>query len=153
MTYPETDLAHNRAGNLSPAQIVRLQQGWQQAAPVMGGFGLALMALGVVFYALGEPLGCAGTWIFAGLLGLLLWGIRRAVRQAQRPGQVARVEGVVRRLTEQDDGQTHYILEVASLRLRMEADDMPRLTDGRTYWVYYLPRTGYLVSAEPAPGS
>lgn len=150
MPYSRTDLDYNRAGQLSPDQIERLQRGWRQAR--LGGGALVgfMVVLGLFLRWQGDSGALCGTGLFAAVvLGVLLM-LSRTVRRVQREGAVQRVEGVVRHETEMDDGTLRHFLHVGDLRLLMEASDAANFVDGQAYRVYYIPTTGYVVSGEEA---
>lgn len=148
-SYPESDLAYNRAGRLSPAQIDRQMRSWRTMRLILGGLSVLLFGVGIVFGISGDRGGLLGAWVFAiGVLGLLLmfW---RGVRVSQREGAVSMARGRVVRETEVYDGSDTYYLRIADLRLTMTEEDYEYFRDGDNYTVYYIPKTGYLVSGEP----
>ncbi len=148
MPYTDSDLAYNRRGELSPEQIVRIQKGWRNLLIVGSAFAAFMFTLGVIFYLTGDPAGLIATWLFAGVIVLVLVGFNRLMRRVQRPGEVAMIQGEVRREVESDEGTKRYFLRVGGLRLMMEEAEYANFEDGATYCVYYLPRTKYIASAE-----
>jgi hypothetical protein len=148
MPYAESDLVHNRVGNLSPAQKARLSRSWRRMSNLGGGFMVFMLGLGVVFHFAGDQGGLVCAWIFAGMIGLGLLWIGRTVRRVQLDGMVATIRGTVQRQTAEEEGSARYYLLVSGQRLAMDEADYPNFDDGRVYRVYYVPSTGYVVSAE-----
>lgn len=146
--YPESDLAYNRAGQLSPAQQARLHAGWRVFRWMFGGLAAFMFGLGIVFWLSGDSAGLLSTWFFALIVLGVLYSFRRTMDQIQQPGQVARIKGRVRREMRKDDDEPYYLLHVGELQLRMERRDYAYFEDGAAYRVYYVPATNYLVSAE-----
>lgn len=146
--YPESDLAYNRAGQLSPAQQERLRSGWSVFRWLGGGLAAFMVGLGIFFWLGGDVAGLFATWFFALIVVGALYSFRRTMDQIQQPGQVARIKGRVRREMRSDDDEPSYLLYVGKLQLRMEQRDYEYFEDGAAYRIYYLPATNYLVSAE-----
>ncbi len=147
--YIESDLVHNRAGDLSPAQKVQLEQGWRRIKQIGGGLAGFMLILGVIFRLSGDQAGLIGTWVFAFAVIAALFSLDRTVKRVQHTGEVASITGSVQREKVHDEGTSydHYVL-LADQRLKLHEEDYDKFTDGATYIVYFLPRTGYVVSAE-----
>jgi hypothetical protein len=147
--YLESDLVHNRAGQLSPDQIARQTRSLKTMTWVLGGFSALPFGIGIVLSTRGDQGGMICSWTFAGGTLALLLMFWRATLATQRAGAVSMVRGTVMRETETDDGSKIYYLRIGGLRLTMMADDFDKFNDGETYKVYYIPKTNYLVGGEP----
>jgi hypothetical protein len=148
--YLESDLVHNRAGRLSPDQIARQTRSLKTMTWVLGGLSALTFGIGILLSIRGDQGGLIGAWIFAGCTLAVCLTFWRTALATQREGAVSMVRGTVMRETETDDGSKVYFLRIGGLRLRMMADDFDQFSDGETYKVYYIPKTNYLVSGEPA---
>ncbi|MGQ9909492.1 MAG: hypothetical protein ACUVS2_11720 [Candidatus Flexifilum sp.] len=151
MPYRESDLRFNRAGELSPDQRDRLLRQWRQIRLIGLLFGAIVFGVGLILLLAGEQGSaiCAGVFFIAVSAGLLY--LNRLIGLVQRKGAVAVISGRVQREQEEDEGTTIFTLVVDGIRLRLnDRTEYDQFEDGGRYRVYYLPRTRYVVSAEPA---
>lgn len=153
MAYQESDLAYNRVGVLSPAQKERMRREWRHFRTIGAAFGLVIAAVGILLALAGERGAWICTGVFAAVIALGLFRFDHIVQAVQRQGAVALIVGSVRRELDYDDGAAIYSLVVDAARLRLDdRSDYDQFEDGGRYRVYYLPRTRYVVSAEPDSG-
>lgn len=151
MPYRESDLMFNRAGELSPDQRDRLLRQWRQIRLIGLLFGAIVFGVGLILLLAGEQGSaiCAGVFFIAVSAGLLY--LNRLIGLVQRKGAVAVISGRVQREQEEDEGTTIFTLVVDGIRLRLnDRAEYDQFEDGGRYRVYYLSRTRYVVSAEPA---
>lgn len=80
--------------------------------------------------------------------GLILWSIWRTITDL-REGRVLTREGQIQRIVQRGNKSVSYFYQMGDLRFSVLAAGYNALVEGRSYRVYYLPRSKTLLGIEP----
>ncbi len=156
LKFTDADVEANRAGQISDSQRNKLVRGIIRRSAGLGILSLFLFVVGLVsifglllfltFWA----------WVFAGLLGYLLWMDVQKQRLALLRGTVDRATGLVEIETRsKSTGDVHIratepVLVVGGMSFEVSRYIVSAFHEGNYYTVYYILETRTLLSAEYA---
>jgi hypothetical protein len=156
LRFSEEDLATNRAGMLSEAQVERLRGARRRALLVSVGalVVIALVASGLLFIAeqggswVGVLVGIALTLVNALIMARAVQSWLRTEDDLRR-GAVKQIEGNVKRTVRVFGRLPVYMLTINGREVVVTKEVFNAVKDGGYYRFYRARRTGTLLTAEP----
>ena len=153
--FSDADLAANRAGRLTEAQIARLRRNWRRTLWITVGIVVIGGLAATTFLFLGQRnnsailtlLGIIITVINATTVGLGAQSYLRLSRDVTS-AEISAISGVVSHTIRVSGRVATYVLKVADQELVVPKPVFFAVEDGKAYHLYRAPNTKTLLSGE-----
>lgn len=155
LNFSPDDLAANRAGRLSDAQVERLKRGWRRTLWIVVGLVLLFVLVATMLLFLAQrqesfiltAIGIIVTVVNAVIVGLGTQSFLRTSSDLRR-GEVAVISGVVGHTIRVTGRVLTYVLKVDGQELIVSKVVFYAVDDAKAYRFYRAPASRTLLSAE-----